>query len=104
MNFTVFMGLFLGVSAFTGLVTQGVKKWLGEHGTAYRANSLAGYVAAALGVAAGAGYGIMTAAPVNAEFIACLAALVLLSWLCAMVGYDKVIQTVTQIRQSAGKE
>ncbi len=35
---------------------------------------------------------------INAQVVVHLVSLVFLSWLVAMVGYDKVIQTITQLR------
>lgn len=98
MTLSVFLMLLLVVSTFTGLATEAVKKWLQEKGREYRANALAGYVAAALSVAAGAAYVILAGAMVNAQMAVYLIALVFLSWLAAMVGYDKVIQAVSQFK------
>ena len=40
----------------------------------------------------------MVEAQLNAKMAVILIALVLLSWLCAMVGYDKVMQAISQIK------
>lgn len=40
----------------------------------------------------------MVQAAISAQMVVILIALVLLSWLSAMVGYDKVIQAIGQIR------
>ena len=96
MTFNIFIGLLLVISLLTGLFTQGIKIWLTEKGKTYQPNALAGYVAIALSILVGAAYMIITNARINAQFAVYMIALVLLSWLCAMVGYDKVIQTITQ--------
>ena len=90
-NFEVFLGGLMAVSTLTGLVTEAVKKILTEHNITYRANTLAGIVATVLSVAVGVGYAIVTNTAFTAQFIVCLVALVLGGWLCAMVGYDKVV-------------
>ena len=45
----------------------------------------------------------MTDALLNSKMAVMLIALVLLSWLCAMVGYDKVMQAVTQMKLNKSK-
>lgn len=59
---------------------------------------LAGYVAVVLSIAVGAAYVIMAGAAVNAKMAVCLIALMFLSWLSAMVGYDKVMQAISQFK------
>ena len=86
MTFEIFMAGLLLVSVLTGLFTEAIKGWLSERGKKFYCNALAGYVAAGLSVLVSAGY---------------LIALVLLSWLAAMVGYDKVIQSITQFKKGA---
>ena len=86
MNLEIFLIALFAVSLFTGLFTEAIKKWLDERGKTYFSNALAGYVAVALSVVVSAGYVILTEA-----------ALMVLSWLSSMIGYDKVIQTIQQI-------
>ena len=90
MTLEIFLMMLLVVSTLTGLVTEALKIWLDEHKKAYCSNTLAGYVAVVLSVAVGGAYTIMMAV--------CLIALMLLSWLSAMIGYDKVMQAIAQIR------
>ena len=99
MELQVFIAGLLFASTLTGLVTEAVKKYLDERGAAYRSNALAGYVALAVSLLVGVAYIVITGATVTATMIVYLVALMLLSWLCAMVGYDKVIQTLTQMRE-----
>jgi hypothetical protein len=98
MTLEVFLFILLIVSAFTGLFTEGIKMLLQELDVPYRANALAGVVAIVLSLLVGSSYIILMAATINAQMVVYLIALVLLSWLCAMVGYDKVIQTITQFK------
>ena len=104
MSLSVFLMLLLIVSTFTGLVTEAIKKCLQERGKAYYANALAGYTSAGLSIAVGAAYIILTGAVINAQMAVYLIALVFLSWLAAMVGYDKVIQAISQFRTGKEKE
>lgn len=98
MNFEMFLLLLMIVSVLTGLVTEGIKKLLDEAKKPYRSNLLAGIVAIALSVAVDTGYMVLTETAMNEKMAVILIALVLLSWLCSMVGYDKVIQAISQFR------
>ena len=98
MSLEVFLLGLLIVSTLTGLFTEAIKKWLDERGTKYYSNALAGYVAIGLSIAVGIAY-ILVGAVLNAQTAVYLIALILLSWLCAMVGYDKVMQAIAQFKR-----
>lgn len=98
MTLEIFLMMLLVVSTLTGLVTEALKIWLDEHKKAYCSNTLAGYVAVVLSVAVGGAYTIMMEVAMNEKMAVCLIALILLSWLSAMIGYDKVMQAIAQIR------
>lgn len=97
-NFEVFLFGLLMTSALTGLVTEAVKKILAEHNITYRANTLAGIVSLLLSAAIGAAYVVLTGTAFTSQIVVYLIAHVFMSWLCAMVGYDKVIQTISQFK------
>ena len=97
-NFEIFLFGLLMTSALTGLMTEAVKKILTEHNIAYRANTLAGIVSLILSAAIGAAYVILTGTTFTAQIAVYLVAHDVMSWLCAMVGYDKVIQTISQFK------
>ena len=98
MNFEGFMFALLVISTLTSLVTEAVKKILVERDISYRANSLAGITSSVISLGVGVGYVIMTNTAFTAQVIICIIALIFMSWLCAMVGYDKVIQTISQFK------
>lgn len=98
MELNVFLILLLAVSLLTGLVTEGIKKPMDEAGRVYRSNLIAGAVAIILSVAIDAAYVIITETALNDKLAVYLIALVLLSWLSSMLGYDKVKQTILQIK------
>ncbi len=104
MSLSVFLMLLLTVSTFTGLVTEAVKKCLHERGKTYYANALAGCISVGLSIAVGAAYVILAKATITAQMAVYLIALLFLSWLSAMVGYDKVIQTIAQISKKNKEE
>lgn len=90
-------------STLTALATEAVKTLLTEHKKTYRANTLAGIVSLVLSTGVSAGYIIVNDLGFTNQSIVISIALVFMSWLCAMVGYDKVIQTIGQFK-TTGKE
>lgn len=104
MTFEFFLLGLLVVSVLTGLFTEAIKKWLQERDKTYYPNALAGYVSIGLSIAVGIAYIIITGTAINAQMAVYLVAFVLLSWLCAMVGYDKVIQAISQFKTHKKEE
>lgn len=102
-NLQTFITGLLITSTLTGLATEAVKKILTEYNKQYQANTLAGVIALLLSLGVGIGYVVVTGAGFTAQVVMSLISLVFMSWLCAMVGYDKVIQTITQIKNT-GKD
>nr|DAQ19168.1 MAG TPA: hypothetical protein [Caudoviricetes sp.] len=99
---TFLLGLLI-VSALTGLVTEAIKKIIAERNATYRANTLAGLVSLVLSAVVGTGYILLSGIGFTTQVIVYLIALLFMSWLCAMVGYDKVMQTISQFK-SQGKD
>lgn len=97
-GFEIFLFGLLITSVITGLATEAVKSVLTEHNIKYRANTLAGLVALVVSAAIGSGYIILSGENFTTQVIICLLGLVFLSWLCAMVGYDKVMQAISQFK------
>ncbi|MCC8066401.1 MAG: aminopeptidase [Clostridiales bacterium] len=93
-----FLLLLLIVSVLTGLFTEAIKTALKELNRSYYPNLLAGVVSVVLSIVVDIFYLIMTDAVFSDKMAVILIALVLLSWLASMVGYDKVIQALTQFR------
>lgn len=99
----VFMLGVLVTSSMTGLATEAIKKIFAEHSKNYYANTLAGIVSVILSVAIGVGYMMISGISFTSQSIIYLVALVFISWLCAMVGYDKVVQTISQFKTARQK-
>ena len=99
----VFMLGVLITSTLTSLATEAVKKLLAEHSKNYYANTLAGIVSVILSVAIGIGYMMLSSVSFTSQTIVYLIALVFISWLCAMVGYDKVIQAISQFKTASAE-
>ena len=100
MNFEIFLFGLLITSTLTGLATEAVKTVLAERNVAYKANTLAGIVALIMSVAIGVAYVVLTETVFTSQIAVYMVAHVFMSWLCAMVGYDKVIQTISQFKTS----
>lgn len=94
---TFLLGLLL-TSTLTSLVSEAIKKILIEHNKKYHANTLVGCVSLITSVIVGGSYIFIASIDLTIQTFICLFALVCMSWLCAMVGYDKVIQAITQFK------
>lgn len=89
----------VAVALFTSLTTEAIKKILDEKQVKYSANILAAVVAVVLTVAASIGYIIYASILVTPQVVVCVIAMVFLAFLCATVGYDKVIQAIEQLKK-----
>lgn len=96
----VFMLGVLTASTLTTLTTEAIKMILVEHGKKYYANTLAGIVSVFLSLGIGISYLLISKIGFITEAIVYLMSLIVISWLCAMVGYDKVVQTISQLKAS----
>lgn len=99
MTLEVFLILLLAISIFTSLTVEAIKNFLGSAYTG-SSNIVAGVVAIVLGVAVGVFYCLLAEVAFSMNIILILIALVFLSWLGSMVGYDKVVQAITQIKSN----
>ena len=95
-----FLMCLLVTSTLTSFTTEAVKMVLTEHEVTYRANTLAGLVAFILSAVIGVGYIIMIDAAFTAPVIISIVSLAFISWLCSMVGYDKVVQAIKQFQNT----
>ena len=98
MNTGVMLSALAIVSALTTLTVQGIKKMLDEQGKTYKSNLLAGIVSIVLSVACVIGYVLYFGQPFTVQTGVLTVAFAFLSWLCAMVGYDKVKMLIEQLR------
>lgn len=101
MTLQIFLTGLLLVSLLTGLFTEAIKRILEEKKKQYYSNTIAGIVAILLAVSVDVGYTILNNLAFDVAWVVYLIALVGLSWLCAMLGYDKVIQALSQIRSKS---
>lgn len=97
-SFDIFLIGLMVVSTLTGLVTEAVKHIVTALKLNYQANVLSGIVAVLLSAAIGVGYIVLANVGFTAQSIISLVVLAFMSWLSAMVGYDKVIQVIDQFK------
>lgn len=101
MTLQIFLTGLLLVSILTGLGTEAIKRILEEWKKKYSSNTIASIVAVAFAVLVDVGYTLLNNMAFDVMWVVYLISLIILSWLCAMLGYDKVIQTLTQVRGKA---
>jgi hypothetical protein len=99
MNVTLFIALLTMFSTITGVVTEGCKKLLNEAAVSYSSNILAFIVACIVGVSGTAVYYILNSIEFNIVNIICMFLMGLATSVGAMVGYDKVVQTITHLKK-----
>lgn len=98
MNITLFITLLASFSAITGLCTEGCKKILDEVKISYSSNIVAFIIACVVGISGTAIYYIINAIEFNAVNIVFMILMGFACSLCAMVSYDKVVQTIMQLK------
>ena len=102
MSTQVFLMLLLIISVLVGLTVEAIKVLKDDKERA--TNLTAGITSVVISIIVGVFYCILANVTFNAQIVIYLIALVFLSWLCAMLGYDKVIQTLKQIKDKGGLE
>lgn len=93
----IFLSLLLLVSILVSLTTEAVKKSLPE-GVSIPSNILAIISSVVLSIVVGIFFCVLNSIPFSATIVIYIISLVFLSWLCAMLGYDKVIQALQQFK------
>jgi hypothetical protein len=95
MTMQVFLMLLLAISILVSLTVEALKKMFNNK---ISSNIVAAIVSVIISIGVGICYYIITGIAFNSQFIVCLIALIFLSWLCAMLGYDKVVQALRQLK------
>ena len=86
----------IAVSIATNLTTEVIKKLAGER--QWNWNIVSCIVTLVLAAGVSAGYVVNTGTAFTAQLIVPIVAFVYFSWLCAMLGYDKVREAFGQIK------
>lgn len=94
-DIATFLFLVTTFSIISSLVTEALKKATGDK---ISANILVGIVSLVVGLGGGAiAYILLDIDFSNIKNIVVLILFVPIDWLCAMLGYDKIMQTIAQI-------
>lgn len=94
MTITVCSMLVMLCSILTGLIVEAVKKM----GDITKPNITTAAVSVIVGAVVSIGYILYYGIAFNAQVVIIVLAIIVLSWLCAMLGYDKVMQTLAQVK------
>lgn len=98
MNMTLFIALLVVFSAITSLCTEAIKKILNELNVKYATNILVVVLSLIIGAAGTGVYYVLFSIEFNAINIVCMPLMGIATAVGSMVGYDKVIQTIEQLR------
>lgn len=100
MTVEIFLTLLVALSAATSFITTGVKKLLDESNKKYSSNMVVFVVAAVVGGLGTCAFYLLNGYLWNIINITCIFMMIPANAFGAMLGYDKVIQTITQIKTS----
>ena len=98
MNVTMFITLLTVFSTITSLCTEGFKKLLDSIKVSYASNILVFVVACIVGIGGTSIYYVLDSIEFNTVNIIRMVLMGFATSIGAMVGYDKVIQAIQQIR------
>ena len=97
MNISVFVIAFVIESIIASLFTEAIKKAMENAKKDYSANVIALVVAFVIGVGVTCGYMVFNGIPFTVQSVIIVVAMTGCVWMGAMLGYDKVKQTLDQI-------
>lgn len=98
MTIQTFLVLLAVFSTFTSLFTEAVKLSLGSLQIKYASNLIVLVTAVFIGGAGMSCFYLYGGIPWTLQNIVCIFLMVAANWLVAMVGYDKVVQAITQLK------
>ena len=94
---TISIGSFILMvcSVLTGLIVEAIKKIA----VIDKPNIVAAIVSVVVGIAIPVGYIMANNLSFDTTAVLYIISIVVLSWLCSMLGYDKVMQTIAHIKR-----
>lgn len=98
MNIALFIALLVVFSTVTSLLTEAFKKLLDDTTITYSSNVLVVIIACIVGVLGTGAYYALCSIQFTLANIVCMPLMGLATAVGSMVGYDKVIQTIKQIK------
>lgn len=97
MTVTLFVSIFTVGAVACGLITEAIKTAYRNAGKDYSANVVALIDAVVVGGLGTAVAYMLLGIPWTVNNVICLCLMIVLIWLGAMIGFDKVLQTINQI-------
>lgn len=99
MTITLFMALLVILAVVTSLVTEAVKKFLDTFTfVEYASNVVVLFVAMFVGIIGTATAYVLLGISFTTANVICIGLMAVAVWIGAMVGYDKVIQLIEQMK------
>ena len=98
MTLTLFLALIVVLAVAVSLITEAIKKFLADTGVKYSANVVVLVVALVVGIGGTALAYLFLGIPYTVANIVCMALMAVAIWVGSMVGYDKVIQMIEQLK------
>lgn len=100
MDLSILTTALIAVSLLTNLTVEGIKRLLDERKKTYSSNVLAVITSIVIAAAISGGYMIMCNITFTVKIAVQIVILMYLSFLASTVGYDKIIQTLHQIKDT----
>lgn len=100
MTIEVFLALLLILSSANALLTQAVKKFLDGYEFKYSSNVVALIDSIIVGAVGTYVYYLLDNIPFDGQHIMFLILLTIATWISSMIGYDKILQLMNQIKDT----
>lgn len=98
MTFTLFMTLLVILAVVVSLLTQAVKKFLDDAKKSYSSNVVVLVISIIVGLGGTALVYVFMGITFTPPNIVCMVLMAVAVWVGAMIGYDKVLQTIEQFK------
>ena len=98
MTLTLFVTLLVVLAVCVSLITEAVKKFLDDAGVKYSSNVVVLIVAVIVGAGGTALMDLFLGSAFTPPNIVCIVLMAVAVWVGAMVGYDKVVQMIEQLK------
>ena len=98
MSISLFITLLTAFSTVTSVVTEGAKKLFNKESIIYSSNILVFVIACIVGIGGTGIYYILDSIEFTTINIVCMILMGVATSIGSMVGYDKVIQTINQLK------
>ena len=98
MSFEIFLFLLAAFSIITSLFVEATKKLLNSSKVNYASNILVLCISALVGGFGTAFFYVWNDIAFTSTNIICIFLMVCANWLVSMLGYDKVVQAITQLK------